>query len=142
MMMRKVLVVLLVLGLASAANAALSLKGGPVNDLGIGASASILVNSDATGAYGGWLEISDRAVADWDDKPAFTAGGNPNGDSAMDLVDGWYMFTVVSLNPDKKILAGDHITVMLKGLAQGTTALNLYADDAATLLGTANVTGS
>lgn len=133
--MKKLLVVMLVLGLASAANAALSL-GQLAGELAIGESADVMVGSDADGGYALWLEIPDLSVATY--TVDFTAAGNPNGDSAINEYagyDGWFEVIVASLNPSAPIVAGDHVVATVTGVAVGETALNLYADDGATLLG-------
>lgn len=142
MMMKKVLVVMLVLGLVSAANAALTLKPGGAS-VDVGKSMAVLVNSSAGGAYQGWLEIVNPAIADFDNAPAILAAGNTGGNSSMTAYPefgAWYNFTIASLDPAKPILAGDHVQINIKGIAQGKTVLNLYADDAATLLDTKDIT--
>ena len=141
MMMKKVLVVMLVLGLASAANAALSLT--PGGSVDVDKSIAIMVSSSAGGAYQGWLEIVNPAIANFDKDPVILAAGNTGGNSSMTAYPefgAWYNFTIASLDPAKPILAGNHVTVNIKGIAQGKTVLNLYADDAATLLDSEDIT--
>lgn len=141
--MKKLLVLALVLGLASGANAALTLVGAPAEPIDIGQSISILVDNSEDGAYSGWLEIVDQAVADYDGDPVFTAAGNPGGASEMKPADGypgWYEFTVASFPPNPTIAAGEHVEVNVLGISEGTTALNLYATDGVTLLDTAQIT--
>jgi len=141
--MKKLLVLALVLGLASGASAALTLVGAPAEPIDIGQSISILVDNSEDGAYSGWLEIVDQAVADYDGDPVFTAAGNPGGASEMKPADGypgWYDFTVASFPPNPTITAGEHIEVNVIGVSEGTTALNLYATDGVTLLDTAQIT--
>lgn len=134
--MKKLLVVMLVLGLASAANADLSLVGADaVSNLPVGGSGAVNVASDADGGYACWLEIPDLGIATY--TVDFTAGGNPNGDSVVNEYagyDGWFEVIVASLNPSAPVVAGDHIVANITGVAMGETVLNLYADDGATLL--------
>jgi hypothetical protein len=137
MMMKKVLVVMLILGLASAANAALTLKLSSDAPIAVNGTLTATVSSSIGGSYSCWLEIKTPAIANFAAAPTFTAAGNPNGDSkvtAWPEFGAWYEVLVASLNPDKALLAGDHIQATIKGLAVGQTELNLYADDAATLL--------
>ena len=141
--MKKLLVVMLVLGLASAANAGLALEGvqAELDSLEVGGTSDVMVGSDADGGYALWLEMADLNVATY--TVDFTAAGNPNGDSQINEYagyDGWFEIIVASLNPSAPIVAGDHIAAIVTGVTEGTTALNLYADDGATLLGSAQVT--
>jgi hypothetical protein len=138
MMMRKALVLLLVLGLASAATAAPSI----VED-SLAGSGALTVANDADGGYIIWLEIADPAVADFAGDPAPTAAGNPNGESVVTAwpdFGAWYDALIVSLNPDNPVLAGDHITVNINYSGQGETVLNLYDEDGVTLLDSAAIT--
>jgi len=141
--MRKLVVFMLVLGLASGASAALTLVGAPTDPIDIGQSISILVNNSEDGAYSGWLEVVDQTVADYDGDPVFTAAGDPDGNSALETFveyPGWYQFTVASFTPTSPVLAGDHIEVSLLGISEGTTVLNLYASDGVEVLDTAQIT--
>lgn len=131
--MKKLLVVMLVLGLASAANADIGLNDidPPANTVDVGQTLDITMASDADGAYDCWLWIEDLGIANYADAPAFTAGGDTNGDSSLeDWGDGWYYVAVTSFDPMKPILAGDHMVVTVVGVAEGETNLILYAGDA------------
>jgi hypothetical protein len=142
-MMKRLLVLMLVLGLVSPAKAALSLVGEPVDAMDIGETVTLLLNSSEDGAYGAWLQIADQAVADYDGDPVFTAGGNPDGNSKVETAEGfpgWLQITVASFSPDNPVVAGDHLEVNIVGIGEGTTALNLYANDGETLLETAAIT--
>jgi hypothetical protein len=135
-MMKKLFVLVLVLGLASGARAALTLVGAPA-DLNVGEKATITVNSSTGGSYAGWLQIEAPAVADYDGAPQFTPAGDPMGKSKMlDQPDypGWYQFLVASLDPDNPIAPGDHIQVNVIGVSEGRTRLALFADDGFTEL--------
>lgn len=141
--MKKLLVLMLVLGLASGASAALSLVNLPTEPIDIGETATITLNSSEDGGYAAWLEITDPAVADFDGAPAFTASGDPEGQSVMTFwpeFGAWYEFSVTSLNPDNQILAGDHLLVNVIGVSEGTTQLNLYAENGEDLLQTVDIT--
>ena len=132
--MKRVLVLALVVGLVSAANAAVTLVDGPADPINIGETATIMVNSSDDGGYAGWLEIADLTVANYDGMPELTAAGNPNGDSTVTFdaaYPAWYEFTVTSLAPlANPVLAGDHLVATIVGVSEGTTQLILYEDDA------------
>jgi len=127
--MKKLVMVMVVLGWVSGANAALSLVGAPTEPLDIGEAATITVNNSEGGAYSGWLEIVNPAIVDFSATPEFTAGGNPAGNSTMtehEEFGAWYEFVIASFNPAQPIVAGDHILVHVFGVSEGTTQLNLY----------------
>ena len=137
--MKKLLVVMLVLGLASAANAGLALEGvqAELANLPLDASTDVLVGNDEDGPYACWLEIPDLDIATYE--VSFTEAGNPNGDSMVNEYagyEGWFEIIVASLNPSAPIVAGDHIVAAITGVTMGDTALNLYDDSGAVLLGT------
>jgi len=141
-MMKKVLVLMLVLGLASAANAALSLADDAL-EVEPGGTIGTAVLSDADGGYACWLELVDGVTYD----AAFTEAGNPNGDSVINTYadyPGWYELIVASLNPSAPIVAGDHIAVTITAAADAQVGaqamLNLYDDAAVTVLDSAGVT--
>jgi hypothetical protein len=137
MMMRKALVLLLVLGLASAATA-----GPSIVEQELAGSGALTIANDADGAYSVWLEIGDLGVADYAGDPVFLGAGNPNGDSSMATYPdypGWYEVVVSSFNPENAIVAGEHVTVNIAYSGAGETVLNLYADDGATLLDSATI---
>ncbi len=141
--MKKLLVLMLVLGLASGASAALSLVDLPTEPIDIGETATLTLNSSEDGGYVGWLEITDPAVADFDGDPTFTPAGDPAGDSAMTfwpIYGASYEFSVTSLDPDNQILAGDHLLVNVIGVSEGTTQLKLYAEDGLDVLQTVDIT--
>lgn len=141
--MKKLLVLMLVLGLASGASAALSLVDLPTEPIDIGETATLTLNSSEDGGYTAWLEIAGPAVADFDGAPEFTPEGDPEGQSVMTPwpdYGAWYEFTVVSLNPDNRILAGDHLLVNVIGVSEGSTQLNLYAENGEDLLQTVDIT--
>lgn len=140
--MKKLVVLTLVLAVASGANAALTLVDVPTDPINIGDSISILVNNSDDGAYSGWLQITDQAVADYDGDPVFTAAGDTAGQSTMEVYapdPGWYTFTVSSLDPENPIVAGDHIQVNIVGISEGSSVLGLYDSDGVTLLDSATI---
>jgi len=129
--------VVLVLGLASAAAADLTLVGVPIEPIGVGDTVTITVANSRNGAYAGWLEIGTPDVATFETAPKFTEAGDPGGASLMKYwpqYGAWYEFTVVSFPPNPAVEAGDHIVVRIVGLSAGTTNLNLYDSDGVTLL--------
>ena len=140
--MKKLLVLTLVLAVASGAHAALTLVDAPTDPINIGQSIAIIVNNSEDGAYSGWLEITDQAVADYDGDPVFTTAGNPNGDSSLETFTeypGWYQFTVASFDAANPIAAGDHVQVNVAGVSEGSSVLNVYANDGTTLLDSATI---
>ena len=140
--MKKLVVLTLVLAVASGAHAALTLVDVPTDPINIGDSIAILVNNSDDGAYSGWLQITDQAVADYDGDPVFTAAGDTAGQSTMELYapdPGWYTFTVSSLDPANPIVAGDHIQVNIVGISEGSSVLGLYDSDGVTLLDSATI---
>lgn len=141
--MKKLLVLMLVLGLVSGASAALSLVNLPTEPIDIGETATLTLNSSEDGGYTAWLEITDPVVADFDGAPALTPAGDPDGRSDVTFWpdDGaWYQFSVVSLDPDNQILAGNHLLVNVIGVSEGTTQLKLYAEDGVDVLQTVDIT--
>jgi hypothetical protein len=142
-MMRRVLVLTLVLGLVSAADAALTLVDGPADPINIGQTVTVTVNSSEDANYTAWLEIVTPTVADFDGAPEFTAAGNPDGNSSVTSYPeygAWYEFNVTSFTPSNPVVAGDHVVVKVAGISEGTTTLNLYAGDGETLLSSFPIT--
>jgi len=135
--MKKWFALVLVLGLVSGANAALTLVGVPTEPIGIGEIVTITVANDVGGSYSGWLEIETPAVADFASDPEFTPAANPSGMSEIKL---WpefgasYEFSIISFPPSPAIGAGEHVVVHLVGVSEGSTQLSLYASDRTTLL--------
>jgi len=142
-MMKKVLVLMLVLGIASGANAALSITtqdSGAFEIVKDTTATFNIANSEGTN-YTTWIELVGDA-ASYSGDPTFTAAGNPNGDSVVNYYPdyaGWYEINVTSFNPDNPIVAGDQIAVALLGQTVGTVTLNVYASDGATLLATQDI---
>ena len=129
-MMKKLLVARLVLGLASGAGAALKLVDKPTEPIDIGETIAIMVENTSSGAYTGWLSISDPSIADFDDV-TFTAAGNPSGASTITPhpeFGAWIEFSVVSF-PPAEVAPGEHITVEVTGKSEGTTRLTLLGGD-------------
>ena len=143
--MKKLLVLMLVLGLASAASAGLAVGQVAASDpagIPVGETGVVNIASDDAEPYAAWIEIADQSIADYAVEPEFTEAGNPNGNSTVTFwegYDGWYDILVASTDPMVPLVAGDQIVVTLLGIAEGTTQLNLYAGDGATLLGSTDV---
>lgn len=142
-MRRELLVLLLTLGLASGANAALTLVNAPTEPIDIGETATITLRSSAQGAYSGWLEIANPAVASFAGAPRITQTGNPTGSSRVTAwpdFGAWYEFTIASTDPAKPVQTGDHLQINVTGVREGTTRLNLFADDGIQLLQRVDIT--
>ncbi|MHC4098865.1 MAG: PEP-CTERM sorting domain-containing protein [Planctomycetota bacterium] len=140
--MKKILILMLVLGMTSMASAALTLSG-DLTLLNAGATGTIQVISDADGGYGMWIGIADITSATYDGDPTFTPAGNPNGDSLMTNYDpSWYGEVIVSsLNPGAPILPGAHININLVGVTENTeTMVEIRASDGVTVLDSVKVT--
>lgn len=141
--MKKVLVLTLVLALASGASAALSMIDVPTEAIGIGETAIITLNNSEDGGYTAWLEITEPAVADFDGAPEFTPAGDPLGQSTMTLYPQYgasYELTVLSLDPENQIMAGDHVLIRVIGVAEGMTQLKLYDENGVDVIQTADIT--
>jgi hypothetical protein len=140
-MMRKLSILMLVLGMVSSAGATLSLVPEELL-LYPEATGVIQVVSDVDGDYGCWIGLDDLTVAVYDGDPTFTPAGNPNYNSIMPQYDAhWYgEIFVTSLDPANPILAGAHINISLKLVSVGATTVNLYASDGMTLLDSATIT--
>jgi hypothetical protein len=133
---KKVAVLSLVLGLASGANAALSLVGG-TDPIEVGETTTIFVANSVGGAYSGWLSlpigspyVANIQTVEW------TPEGNPSNASVFtayldpaDPMTSWFEFTVMSVPPAPQIAAGNHMKLTIAGLAEGTSRLNLYGPD-------------
>lgn len=144
--MRKTFIIILVCGLAPAANGALSFAYPPGLPDPSTDHVDILIVSDTDGPYACWIEILHPDIWGLADRPelGFTWAGNPNGDSQLNHYEeypGWYEIIVASLNPSASIVAGDHVIITLCADSppppyEWRPCLNLYAADAETLLDT------
>jgi hypothetical protein len=131
------LVLVVVLGLASGASAALTLVDVPTEPISIGETITIKVANDADGAYSGWLEIDAPEIVAFDGAPEFTPAGDPGGASQMTFwpdFGAWYEFSVTSFPPSPAIAAGEHILIHVVGVSEGSATLKLYASDGETIL--------
>jgi hypothetical protein len=94
-MMKKLLVVTLVLGLASAASAGedTAMLVGNEQELAalpIGGTSQIMLGNSADGPYSVWIELVDPGIANYDGDPVLTAAGDPApGDSAVNFYEGY-----------------------------------------------------
>jgi hypothetical protein len=139
--MKKLLIMILILGLASAANAALTLVGAP-ESVGIGETATVTLQSTEDGTYSAWLQVEDPSILNFDVAPELTAAGDPAGDSQVTKFageEGWYELQVTSFDPTNPIQAGDHVLANVIGVSEGLGKLNLFADDGVTLIECAEI---
>jgi hypothetical protein len=140
-MMRKLSILMLVLGMTSTAGAALSLVPEELTLSGAGDTGTIQVVSDMDGAYGCWIGLMDLSVADYDGDPVIIVPGYPQDPPPLPYYDGWYGEIIISsMHPGNPILAGAHINVNLIGVAEGVTTLVLYDTSGMILLDSATVT--
>jgi len=143
--MRERFILVLVLGVASGACAALTFVNAPTEPIGIGQTTTITIHSTTGGSYSGWLEIADPTVAKFAAPPQFTPAGNPGGTSTVTSwadFGAWYEFRVSSVAPNPAIEPGDHILASVTGIGAGSTKLNLYASDGVQLWERANSIGT
>jgi len=135
--MKKLLAITIVLGLAGAANAVISLQpsGG---DLLYGETITISVVSDSSASYGGWLELQANGVGTFGSLVILPAAG---ADAAKDFsFDPWWTFEAKSFNPASPVVPGAHFTIdFTAGQVDGTAVLVLYEFDGATEIGRAAI---
>jgi len=104
--MKKLLAIVLVLGVAGVANATYSMLGGSV-DILPGATYTITVDGLA-GSYGGWLELEDGGAGAFGDLQIFS---NAGPDAFKEWWDGWWYFESLTFNPDSPIIAGPQFAI-------------------------------
>lgn len=136
--MKETLTIVAVIALASSANGALSLTYPDVLEPPTDPWTNYFyITSDTDGPYSCWIEISDLEAFQYADEPEFTPVGDPApGDSQVNYYEeypGWREIIVASFNFDTPVLAGDHVMISIVAFRWGH-CLNLYADDAETLL--------
>ena len=110
--MKKLLVLTLVLGLTSAASAAVSWDA-ISQDVAMGETITITISSDNTAPYGGFVSMQDAAAAAIGDLVVFPGAGDAGGWTTPDLVGapGYWMHeakTFNAQNPD--IVAGEQFS--------------------------------
>ena len=129
--MRKLLIVLLVFGLASVANATVLSWSTNTVSVGIGSSVVVqLTADDATGYDPKWVGADASTVAEISAISALTAAGPDSQvkDPAATTWAGWWTVMALDLDPTSggAVAAGDHFDVTIDGLALGT--YNIGAD--------------
>jgi hypothetical protein len=136
-MMKKVLVLTLVLGLAGIANATLSLVPDAASIV-IGDSVTISVVSDTDASYGAWLDPADNGVGTFGDLMILSGAGV---DASKDFSYApWWGFEAKSFNPAAPIVAGSHFTIDFTGTAEGVATLTLYEFDGVTPIQAVDIT--
>jgi hypothetical protein len=95
--------------------------------------------SDTDGAYGGWLDLTQKLDGSWGELQILAAAG---ADASKDFTfDPWWSFEAKSFNPEAPIVPGAHFTVdFTAGQELGDVVIGLYAFDGVTLLEEATIT--
>jgi hypothetical protein len=133
-MMKKLLTLSLVLGLAAMANAVptLVISGSDTIDYTAGGLATVVITSDDVNPYQAWLTIESG--------PGAAAGAMvilPNAGSSASVdtgYAGWWGAEALSLSTTEAdwVKAGDHFTLDIIGSAEGEIVLGLYEGDGVT----------
>jgi len=136
-MMKKLLALALVLGLAGAAHAVISLSP-DATTINIGDTVTVSVVSDSSSSYGAWLEPVDNGKGTFGDLMILSAAGADASKDSSFLP--WWLFEAKSFNPDAPVQPGAHFTIDFTGTAEGEATLNLWDFDAANVLATSTIT--
>jgi hypothetical protein len=124
-MMKKLLALVLVLGIASSASAVSSIASDVLSiDWTLGEVATITISSDNADNYGGWLGI-DGGPGDVGVMTILAAAG-PQASAVASPQ--WYKFAALSTDPADPVLAGEQFTVPVMGAGDvdGTIIVSLY----------------
>jgi hypothetical protein len=112
-MMKKVLVLTLVLGLAAVANATVTLSSSAL-DVPMGTSVTLTVSSDTASSYGGYIALTDL-VAGAFGQMSILPGSGPDAAIEDEAIypgyEGVWYFSAASFNPSDPIIAGDHFQI-------------------------------
>lgn len=130
--MNKFLSLILVLGMAAGANAAiqLSINGAPAPDtytMNVSDVITIDIMSDNTGAYGAWLVLEDKSLGEWANDMTILPAAGANA-TAVDWdadYPGWWEVNAASFNPDLPIIAGVHFLIDFHCLGEGDVLITL-----------------
>ena len=128
--MKKLLILLLVLGMASIASAALTWSTSSLT-LDVDEIVTVQISSSDASAYGVWMWADESVVADVTAVSAYDAAGD-NSAYTEDYLDydGWYYLEAKDSDPESSpdIASGNHWDITIKGLAVGS--LSVDSDDA------------
>lgn len=132
--MNKVLTLILVLGMAAGANAAiqLSINGAPAPDtyeMRVSDVIVVDVMSDDSSNYGAWLVLEDKAagLGEWASDVTITPAAGADAYAVDWDADypGWWELSAASFNPDAPVLAGVHFLIDFHCLGEGEVVLTL-----------------
>jgi len=122
--MKKLLVLMLVLGMASMASAGLTWSQASV-DLTVGGQATVQLVSGGVDQGKAWT-AADLSVFKIVSITPLSAAG-PDADSYIytsGSYDGWAWVKLLDLNPPSDVTAGDAFDVVLEGIALGTASMS------------------
>ena len=121
--MKKFLILLLVLGLTSAANAALTWSVDDVEII-IGNTAVVQLVSDSDQPYTSqWVGADSSLVAEITSMAVLPAAAEGTAVPSA-AYPGWWVVEAVDFTPPSDIAVGDHFDVTISGLALGTYTIN------------------
>lgn len=134
--MKKFLSLILVLGMAAGANAAiqLSVDGQAAPDeITIDVCTTIVIDvmSDTADPYGAWLVLEPGQPGEFtsDVVPTADAGENAYTQYWGPDYPGWWELSAASFNPDNPVVAGVHFLVDFHCLDEGDVIITLHAFD-------------
>jgi hypothetical protein len=139
-MMKKFLSLLLVLGMAAGANAAIELSiNGVTNGAGVAAAVDLDLNgtviidvqSDSDAPYGAWLVLEDVSMGAFG---AMTVSEDAGPDAyaidwSGDGYPGWWELSAASFNPAVPIVVGTHFEIDYEALVEGDVSITLRSYD-------------
>ena len=134
--MNKFLSLILVLGMAAGANAAiqLSINGAPAPDtytMNVSDVIVIDVMSDNALPYGAWLVLEDKSLGEWASDMTITPAAGPDAYAINWDADypGWWELSAASFNPDNPVVPGVHFLIDFHCLGAGDVDITLRAYD-------------
>ena len=123
--MKKFLVLMLVLGMTSAANAALTWSADDITiDLTVNPVAVVQIISDNADAYTEIWAGADASLIAEITSMATLANAAEGGAVASAAYPGWWVLEAVDFTPPSDIAAGDHFDVTITGLVEGTYVIS------------------
>jgi hypothetical protein len=137
-MMKKLLAITLVLGLASAASAVTVTPS--ASEVVKGDTISIVVSNDTAGGYVNWLQLADMAGASLTNVALTGDAGNLASLDDAYADTGWWLFTVAGAPGLEPVPNADHIIGTYTALDDSSLVdLILYAEDGATAISSISI---
>jgi len=122
--MKKLLILMLVIGMTSAANAALTWSVDEITIDLASPTAVVQIISDTTDAYTEIWAGADASLIAEITSMATLAGAAEGGAVASSAYLGWWVIEAVDFTPPSDIAVGDHFDVTLTGLSLGTYVIS------------------